>query len=421
MKILVYSVNFAPEPTGTGKYSGDMAAWLADHGHSVRAVGAPPYYPNWKVDPSYARSPYRRELWHGVDVWRAPLWIPKSPGGLARALHMLSFAVLSFPVILLQVFWRPDLVVIVAPTFLCAPAALLTARLCGAQSWVHLQDFEFDMAFRLGLLRGKSLQRLILAMENWLLRRFDRVSTISRRMVDRVIEKGVEPTRTRYFPNWVDVSQIKPSLARGVYRAELGIPADAIVVLSSGTLGGKQGLSVIPEVAKHLVGRNDILFVICGDGVLKPVLMAAAAGLPNLLFMPLQPVALLGELLCMADIHLLTQNPEAADLVLPSKLCSMLASGRPVITTCHTGSELDSLVSNCGLVVPPNDVPRLAEAVCKLADEPATRAELGRRARAYAEKTFDRDAVLGSIFGPIEDARAIVDDVPAKPRSCREQ
>jgi colanic acid biosynthesis glycosyl transferase WcaI len=174
-------------------------------------------------------------------------------------------------------------------------------------------------------------------------------------------------------------------------------------------------LSVIPELARHMVDRKDILFVICGDGVLKPALMAAGAGLPNLRFMPLQPFALLGELLCMADIHLLTQNPDAADLVLPSKLCSMLASGRPVITTCHTGSELDSLVSQCGLVVPPNDVPRLAEAVCKLADHPATRAELGRFARAYAEKTFDRDAVLSGIFSPIDDAQAGVEDVAPNP------
>jgi colanic acid biosynthesis glycosyl transferase WcaI len=99
----------------------------------------------------------------------------------------------------------------------------------------------------------------------------------------------------------------------------------------------------------------------------------------------------------------------------------MLASGRPVITTCQAGSELDSLVSKCGLVVPPNDVSRLAEAVCKLADEPAMRADLGILARAYAEKTFDRESVLGSIFGPNEDAEAIVDDVAAKPGKCRAQ
>ena len=411
MKILLYSVNFAPEPTGIGKYSGEMAAWLAEQGHSVRVIAAPPYYPNWEIDPNYARPRYRREQWRGVDVWRAPLWVPKSPRGLTRVLHLLSFAVLSLPIVLRQIFWRPDILMTVAPAFLCAPAGLLVARLCGAHAWLHLQDFEVNVAFRMGLLKGKLLQRVVLRMERWLLRRFDSVSTISNRMIEQLIAKGVKPERTRYLPNWVDIAHIKPSIAKGVYRAELGIAEDAIVVLSSGTLGGKQGLTAIPKVAKHLARRKDILFVICGDGVMKPQLEAAGEGLANLLFFPLQPFALLGELLCMADIHLLTQNPGAADLVLPSKLSGMLASARPVITTCHAGTELEAVVSKCGLIVPPDDIPKLAKAVCLLADAPKVRQELGRRGRAYAETTFERDAVLGSVFGPSEEAQSLADDV----------
>src|SRR5450631_2609610 len=348
MKVLLYSANFAPEPTGIGKYSGEMAAWLVNQGHSVRVIAAPPYYPNWEIDPNYARPRYRREQWRGVDIWRAPLWVPRTPGGFARVLHLMSFVISSLPLMLRQVSWRPHLVLTVAPAFLCAPAGLLTARLCGAESWLHLQDFEVNVAFRMGLLKGKLLQRVALRMERWMLRRFDSVSSISRRMVELLITKGVRPEDTRYFPNWVDIAHIKPSAAKGVYRAELGIAADAIVVLSSGTLGGKQGLTAIPKVAKHLAGRNDIVFVICGDGIMKPALEAAGVGLANLLFIPLQPFALLGELLCMADIHLLTQNSNAADLVLPSKLSGMLASGRPVITTCHPGTDLKQWFPNAG-------------------------------------------------------------------------
>jgi colanic acid biosynthesis glycosyl transferase WcaI len=402
MRILVYSVNFAPEPTGIGKYSGEMAAWLAASGHSVRVVCAPPYYPSWKVDPKYRWPPYGRETWRGVEVFRAPLWVPRSPGGLTRVLHLLSFAVMSFPLMIRQVFWRPDLVVTVAPAFVCAPAALLTARLSGAQSWLHLQDFEVDLAFAMGLLKGKLLQRLVLRMESWVLRQFDSVSSISSRMVELLLKKGVPQSKTRYFPNWVDISHVKPSLGGGRYRAELGIARDAIVVLFSGSLGGKQGLMVIPKVAGLLAERKDIVFVVCGDGVMKPHLEEAAADLSNLLFLPLQPFDRLGELLCMADIHLLPQSVSAADLVLPSKLSGMLASGRPVIATCRSGTELDSVVSNCGVVVPPQDGPALARAILELVDEPATRVELGRRARAFAEANFDRDVILGRVFGAAE-------------------
>ena len=413
MRILIYSANFAPEPTGVGKYSGEMAWWLAEQGHEVRVVAAPPYYPAWKVDRKYLWPPFRHEQWRGVDVWRAPLWVPKSPTGLTRLLHLISFAITSFPVMIWQIGWRPDLVLTVAPAFVCAPAGLLTARLCRARAWLHLQDFEVDVAFRMGLLKGKLLQRIVLRIERWVLRRFDTVSTISGRMIERLLTKGVAPVRTRYFPNWVDVTRIG-TMASGNFRKKLGIPPDAIVVLFSGTLGGKQGLQVIPEAAGRLAARGDIVFVVCGDGVVKPSLEIAAAALPNLMILPLQPSGRLADLLSMADIHLLPQSPDAADLVLPSKLSGMLASGRPVIATCRSGTEISGIVSQCGIVVEPEDGSNLALAIVKLADDPELRFELGRRARTFAEANFERDAVLGSMFGPMESPISdVANDVAA--------
>lgn len=402
MRILIYSANFAPEPTGIGKYSGEMAWWLAEHGHDVRVVCAPPYYPAWQVDKGYRWPLYRRERWKGVDVWRTPLWVPKSPTGITRILHLLTFAISSLPVMIWQVAWQPDVVLTVAPAFMCAPAGLLTARLSRAKRWLHLQDFEVDVAFSLGLLKGKLLQRLVLQVEGALLRRFDSVSTISGRMTQRLLSKGVTVGKARYFPNWVDLSRIKAP-KNGSYRAKLGIPEDAIVLLFSGTLGGKQGLMVIPEAAKLLQSRSDIIFVVCGDGVMKPQLESAAAGLANVRFMPLQPSGRVSDLLGIADIHLLTQSPDAADLVLPSKLCGMLASGRPVIATCRGGTEISEIVSECGVVVPPENGSELARAIVDLADDAETRMRLGRRARSFAEENFERDAVLNAMFAPIND------------------
>jgi colanic acid biosynthesis glycosyl transferase WcaI len=273
--------------------------------------------------------------------------------------------------------------------------------LCRARAWLHLQDFEVDVAFRMGLLKGKLLQRIVLRIERWVLRRFDTVSTISGRMVERLLTKGVAPARTRYFPNWVDVTRIG-TMSNGGFRKKLGISPDAIVVLFSGTLGGKQGLLVIPEAAGRLAARGDIVFVVCGDGVVKPSLETAAAALPNLMILPLQPSGRVADLLSMADIHLLPQSPDAADLVLPSKLSGMLASGRPVIATCRSGTEISGIVSQCGIVVEPEDGSNLARAIVKLADDPELRFELGRRARTFAEANFERDAVLGSMFRPME-------------------
>jgi colanic acid biosynthesis glycosyl transferase WcaI len=396
MKILIYSANFAPEPVGIGKYSGEMAAWLAQQGHEVRVVAAPPYYPAWKVGEGYAWPPYRREKWQGVDVWRAPLWVPRSPGGLVRVLHLLTFALSSLPVMLWQILWRPNVVMTVAPALMCAPTSWLVAKLGGAKAWLHIQDFEVDVAFQMGLLKGKWLQNFVLAAESCLLRRFDCVSSISSRMLHKLRQKGVVEARISFFPDWVDIAHIYPLTMPSDYRAELGINLDTKVVLFSGTLGGKQGLTVIPEVAWILAHRADILFVICGDGVMKPQLQAACEGLANVIFMPLQPFERLGQLLGLADIHLLPQSPEAADLVLPSKLSGMLASGKPVIATCLNGTEIARVVSQCGLVVAPEDGVALAAAIEQLVDDDA-RQRFGVLALDYAKDNFDKNAVLARL------------------------
>ena len=402
MKILIYSANFAPEPVGIGKYSGEMAAWLVGQGHEVRVVAAPPYYPSWKLNQTYAWPPYRRELWEGVDVWRSPLWVPKTPGGLARVLHLLTFAISSFPIMLWQSLWRPHIVMVIAPAIVCAPVGFIVARLSGAKAWLHIQDFEVDVASQMKLLKHPLLLRALLAAESFLLRCFDNVSSISLPMLNRLRQKGVAENKIRFFPNWVDISHIYPLSSPSDYRKELGINFQTKVVLFSGTMSGKQGLMVIPEAARRLSHRKDVIFILCGDGVIKPQLESASVGLENIRFIPLQPFEKLGQLLGLADIHLLPQSPEAADLVMPSKLSGILASGRPVIATCKPSTEISKVVSQCGLVVAPEDSYALANAIERLLDDHKARLLLGIQARQYAEVNLARDSVLGRVLGQMK-------------------
>lgn len=401
MKLLLYSANFAPEPVGIGKYSGELAAWMAERGHEVRVVCAPPYYPAWQVDAGWRRPAWRQHDWQGVRVWRAPLWVPRHPGGLKRVLHLASFALASLPSMLRQWAWRPDTVIVVAPALLCAPMGWLTARATGAHAWLHIQDFEVDVALQMGLLRHPLLRRVALGLESWLLRRFDTVSTISGRMRTHLQRKGVAPARTRLFPNWADVQTVRPLSGPSPYRAELGLGEGVRVALFSGTWSAKQGLDVIPRAAQHLAHRQDIVFVVCGQGAMQPELEQAAQSLPNLRLLPLQPLERLGDLLGLADVHLLPQSVEAEDLVLPSKLTNMLASGRPVIATCREGTELADVVSLCGACVPPGNDQALAAALESLMDSPARRLTLGQQARAHAERHIDRDAVLSALLAEL--------------------
>jgi colanic acid biosynthesis glycosyl transferase WcaI len=396
MKILIHGINFAPELTGIGKYTGEMVAWLAAAGHEVRVVTAPPYYPAWRVGDGFSNT-WRAEHWQGVQVWRCPLYVPAKPSGLKRLLHLASFALSSLPVMLRQAAWRPDLVWVVEPAFMCAPASIALSSLGGAKSWLHIQDFEVDAAFDLGLIKGRTLRRWVEAAERLLMCRFDRVSTISGRMVERTKAKGVAPERVVHFPNWVDISGIAPLTVPSAYRAELGLAPSAVVALYSGNMGNKQGLEILAEVAQLLQGDPRIQFVFGGNGSGRADLQVRCAGLPNVRFLDLQPLERLNDWLGLADVHLLPQRADAADLVMPSKLTGMLASGRAVLATALPETELGRVVMQdaaCGVVVPPEDPVAMAEALRALVTDPARRAELGANGRRYAEAELSQDVIL---------------------------
>ncbi len=395
MKLLVYGINFAPELTGIGKYTGEMVAWLTSRGHEVRVITAPPYYPEWKVREGYTNKRYVRETWSGAEIFRTPLWVPEKVTGLRRLLHLASFAAASIPTLLAQWRWKPDVIWMTEPPLFCAPAALAFAGLRSSKAWLHIQDYEVDAAFELGMLKGQRLRNFITSIERALLGRFDRVSTISQRMLERAASKGVAPSRLVSFTNWADVDAIRPLNVPSTYRTELGIADDAVVALYSGNMGGKQGLELLADMAVMLRDEPNIAFVFCGGGSGRDALMAKCANLRNVRFIDLQPVERLGDLLGLADVHLLPQRADAADLVMPSKLTGMLSSGRPVLAGARPETELGRVVATCGVVVPPEDAAAFTSAMRSLASQPELRRALGRKAREVAEASFARDAVLG--------------------------
>lgn len=406
MRILIYGLNYAPELTGIGKYTGEMSAWLAARGHDVRVVTAPPYYPAWSIREDYRGRPYRIERGptNGCDplVFRCPLYVPAKPTGVKRMAHLFSFMLGSLPIMLRQAFWQPHIVFTVEPTFFCAPVALLAAQAAGAASWLHVQDFEVDAAFDLGLLPARGpVHAFALELEKLFTLTFTRVSSISHNMVERALSKGVEPGSAVLFPNWVDVDAIhpQPPNAPNSFRRQLGLEGK-IVLLYSGNMGAKQGLELLAPLAASFEQDPRVHFLFCGDGAFRPQLEALVAGHANVTLLPLQPFDRLNDLLNAADIHLLPQRAGAADLVMPSKLTGILSSGRPVIATADTGTQVARVVSGdspqqaCGLVVPAEEASALHAAVEQLIEDKSLRQRLGANARAYAVEHLGKQQVL---------------------------
>ncbi|WP_110877223.1 colanic acid biosynthesis fucosyltransferase WcaI [Franconibacter helveticus] len=405
MKILVYGINYSPELTGIGKYTGEMVEWMARQGHEVRVITAPPYYPQWQVGENYSAWRWKKEQ-GAATVWRCPLYVPKQPSTLKRLIHLGSFAASSFFPLLAQRSWKPDRIIGVVPTLFCTPGMRLLAKLSGAKTLLHIQDYEVDAMLGLGMAgkgKGGKVARLASRFERSGLHNVDNVSTISRSMMNKAREKGVPDDRVIFFPNWSEVSRFRDvtQAAAAALRQQLGLPADKKIILYSGNIGEKQGLETAIEAAERLKDKP-WEFVIVGQGGGKARLekMAAERGLSNVRFFPLQPYEALPALLKMADCHLVIQKRGAADAVLPSKLTNILAVGGNAVITAESETELGQLCLNypgIAVCVEPESTPALVQGIEACLELP----KFNTVAREYAERTLEKENVLSQFIADI--------------------
>ena len=329
MRILVFGINYSPDLTGIGKYTGEMCSYLAQKGHEVTMVTAHPYYPQWKLADGYPKYLWKTEIIEGVTVKRCPIYIPGDPSAKKKILHEITFLGSILPVWMKQLFKKKyDYVICLNPPFHLTIYPLLYKWLRGAKLISHVQDLQVDVVNDLQLIQNKPLINLMFALEKFYFNQSDYVSTISLGMERKIANKGIPFGRQWLFPNWVDAGFIKPMTKEESLRERFELGKDDQVILYSGNMGEKQGLEYILEAAQRFQSMPEVKFVIVGDGGAKKRLedMAQEMGLQNVSFFPLQPYRDLSRLLAIADVHLVLQKKEASDLVMPSKLTGILSA-----------------------------------------------------------------------------------------------
>ncbi|WP_133468578.1 WcaI family glycosyltransferase [Paraglaciecola marina] len=409
MKILLTSLNYFPEMTGIGKYNGDFCPELVKRGIDTSVIVAPPYYPEWEVHGGYSSFKFKTELIDGVKVTRCPLYVPKTPTTIKRILHLFSFSLTSSLALLGRLFNKPDLIILVQPTLFCSPFVLMFAKLTGAKTVMHIQDFEVDAMFGLGMVTEGRVIKIIKCVERWLLNKFDAISTISYSMVDNAVEKGVDRDKVLYFPNWSDIHFVTPETCGDNLKKEWGFNHSDKIVLYAGNVGKKQGLEIVLDAAKHLSELSNVYFVIVGAGGHVDVLkkLAREMRLTNLIFKPLQPWERVPEMLALADVHLVIQKKGVADAVLPSKLTNILSAGGHALVTAELSSELGKLsqrfpgIFTC---IEPESIDVFVIALNEMLNQKRT--TFNSVARTFSEVYLDKDKIINSYISDLGEILA---------------
>ncbi len=394
MRVLLAGINYRPEVTGIGPYNTELAEHLAQQGHQVTVLSAPPWYPHWKIDHAYrGRRPFSVERINGVRVIRNPLLLPPArQTAFRRILFDSSFGVTAL--LGSAGIGGLDAVICVSPPLQLGVTAWLIAASRRARLVVHLQDIVPDAAISTGMMATGRAVELSRALERFVYRRADKITVISEGFADNLRAKGVPREKLEVLPNWVDVSRFEAHRDSAV-RSALGAPDGETLVLHTGNMGAKQGLETLVDAAHELNGEN-IAITLIGDGQARKSLESRAAALPSnrLTFLPLQEN--LPATLAAADILVLSQRSMVTDSAAPSKLLSYMASGRPVVATVNASSEAARLIkqAGCGVIVPPEQPSRLAAAIRELHLHPEMNDSLGAAGRRHVAMHYDRSTVL---------------------------
>lgn len=412
MKVLVLCTAYYPEITALGPFNTDLCTYLVEQGLQVTAVVAFPHYPQWKKAEEYRGVFFKRETHRGVRLIRVPMYIPRHPSPMRRIAYDSSYG-LSALVAGGLLGGSPDVIVAMCSPLQAGAVAAILGMVRRAPFVFHLQDLLPEGAVALGMLSNPIAIKAARALAQVIYARADRVSAIGAGFLDALVRTGVPPDKLVYLPNWVDTEWIRPLPRMNSFRRQLGVGEADFLVGYVGNFGFKQQMETVVEAARLLRDQRNIRFVLIGDGARKQAAVDAAsdANLENVQFLGVQPRDALPEMLAANDLHVLHQRTEVVDMVVPSKLLTYSASGRPILLAGVPESEGAKYVATAeaGRVIPPEDPAALADGIVALQADTAERDRLGRNGRLYVEEHFNRARVLAR-------AEALLTDIAGRRR-----
>jgi colanic acid biosynthesis glycosyl transferase WcaI len=374
-----------------------VADALAQRHEVVVLCGRPSY------DPS-ERHPFyflRREKRGKVSVERVGSTTFPRHRMARRVLNYLSYVTLAVPRALMI---RADVVLAMTDPPFEGIVGAFVACLKRRPFVYNIRDLYPEMAVSGEIVRPARWVQFWERLHRWALRRASRVIVLGDDTRERIIAKGIDPARVIVVRDGASAPKSTPQGA-GTHpvtrEVRSGYP---FVVLHAGNLGFYGAWGTVVKAARMLNG-DGVGFVFVGDGAARSQVEASAEGCKAIRFQPFRPANQIPYVLAAGDIHLITIRRGLEGVVVPSKLYSILAAGRPVLVLAHEESDAARVVrrSGCGVVTSPDDPAALVTVLSELSQDPERVARMSDRAAAIAGE-FTLETELQRFVSVMEDA-----------------
>jgi glycosyltransferase involved in cell wall biosynthesis len=404
LRLLLVSINYAPEQTGFAQHVTALAESLVRRGHVVTVLTGFPFAPQWRRWPEYHGRAITREDVNGVEVIRLAHFIPSRPGHLLRRVWMeMSFSLIAGPALA----WSRQAPWNLIVYYGAQPSLAMFARML---AWwkrvpyvVSIQDLAAQAASDVGIARHPLISKLMQRFEYSTYRNASRALVLCEAFKDALVSNGYNAGRIHVIPSPIDVDRVRPVAPSTRFREANGLAADDFVVLYSGSMGLKQGLINVIEASRETAKKApNVKWVLVGDGEVKSTLQQLihrhALG-EFVKMLSLHPEEEMPMMFASADLLLLNQVGAVKTTVIPSKLLTYMSAGKPVLAAVNPGSQGAELLRRAtgGMIINADDSQALAAAVLELRNRDCGELlDMGRRNRTFAEQHFDSKRILAA-------------------------
>lgn len=399
-KILLHTLVFSPDGVSTAYLMTDLARQLERLGHQVSVLTTTPHYN--VLQASLERQPmtpvwkgllYKSEC-DGVDVWHVAI-AKKGEKVAGRSLDYLRFHLVSLLAAFFGKVGEYDIVIAPSPPLSIGAIAWLLARRKRTPCVYNVQEIYPDFAINQGLLRNKTVIKLMKRLESFVYAKSDAIVPISEWFRRIIAQRSVPPEKLIVIPNFVDTELYRPLPRDNAFAREHGLLND-FVVLYGGNIGLSQDWESLLFAAEQLADLP-ILFVIAGDGVQREWLQTEIhkRQLTNVRLLGYQPRELMPEINASCDVATIPMHAMSTTDTFPSKIYTIMACAKPCIVTADDDSELAWIIrqSGSGAWVPPDDAQAYTDAIRHAFLTRQSLAAEGARGRAFVEQEYSKEAV----------------------------
>ncbi len=260
----------------------------------------------------------------------------------------------------------------------------------------NLQDIFPDSLVGTGLAKkGGLLWKIGRVIENFTYRNADKIIVISEDFKRNIMAKGVPEEKIEVIYNWVDEEAVVDiPREENVLFDRYGLPKDKFYVTYNGNIGLTQNMDMLMDVAKELEEKDDIMFVLVGNGAYKEKLetVIKERGIKNVTMLPFQPYEEISHVFSLGDVSLVISKPGVGANSVPSKTWSIMSASRPVLANFDENELKDIITKHkCGIFTKAGDKEAFINAILHLYEHRDLCQELGRNGRKFIMENLTKE------------------------------